>query len=231
MKFISYFDCDSLRDLNFYKLLVLVICLVLIYFIVEPEKIKYTSTVGALVVSCSLVYIWIVCISREFPSASQAKLWDFTYFPNLVGAQVYSLEGFTTLLCVRSTMKNRSQANIVVYVVMGCAIVFFSLNGALLANSFYSPKTISFFYFKKDVLIRVLEALFYLIIPTLLIIVLLATLTTLEAIPWVRSLLTIHSGTDALSIKKIKIFRMAMTSLIVLPGFFGRVDQILMNTR
>lgn len=221
MKLISLFDRDVFRDLGFYKLVVFAICLILVFFIVEPEKIKYTSTVGATVVFASLVYIWITCFSRGFAPAAQARRWDPAFFPNLVGAQVYSLEGFTTLLCVRSTMKSPAQANRVVYVVMGFAVCFFSLNGALLANSFYSPKTISFFYFKNDVVIRIMEALFYLIIPSLLIIVLLATLTTIEAVPWVRSLLTIHPRTKALSTTKIKVFRMAMTSLIVLPSLFG----------
>ena len=218
----DFFDNDLFRDISFYKTLILIVCLLLIFFIVEPEKLKYTSFIGSGSMLISLLYIWSLCGSLKFPNASGQKVWDFSAFPQLFGSQLYSLECISSLMCVRSTMKDKKQANKMVVIIMSLGSAFFVINGLLISFSFYSPKSITFFYFRHNALISVFEILYYLTVPTQLIIILLSNLTLLEEISWVRSLLVSKSNPGDLSMTKLRIFRMSITMIIIFFSLFGK---------
>lgn len=226
-KLIPFFDSDTFRDLGFYKIIVLAVCLAFVFFLVEPEKIKYTSMVGAAVLLVALLYMWFICLGRGFEASAQAKTADLHYFPQLFGSQIYAIECISNLMCVRSTMKNRGRANSVIVSVIALGAVLFTVNGSLLSLSFWAPKSIAFFYFEDNRLMQAFEICFYLTIPTLLVICLIATSNMVEEIPCVRYFLKASVKHDFLSIHKVKVFRLSITTLVLVICLFGSLHWVL----
>ena len=222
----SYFDNDILRDLTFYKLLVIVISLFLVLIILQPEKLKYTSYFGAAALIISILYTWFQCSLTGFPNLNNTIAFDFAGFAPLVGSQLYSVESIATLFCVRSTMKQRSKASkMVIYVISLCGIVFM-LNGLFMYFSFYSPKNLSFFYFEQTNIMMVCIITFYLMAPTVVIVTLLANLTMLEEITAVKRLLLLPDSNEAMDTRKVLIFRLSVTMILLLTLFIGRYSSL-----
>ena len=226
LNFGSFFDNDTLRDLSFYKFLVVILMLVLVLFIIQPEKLKYTSYVGAFIMLAILFYCWIESFSRGFPNFPNTILFDFNGFAPLIGAQLYSLESIASLFCVRSTMKRRSQATkMVVYVNVVCG-GFFVLNGLFMYFSFFSSKNLTFFYFEQNSFLNMLIVAFYLTMPTMVIVTMLANLTMLEEITFVKRLLLLPDSKGEMDTFKILIFRLSVAMIMMFFIFLGIIFYI-----
>lgn len=75
-----------------------------------------------------------------------------------------------------------------------------------------------FFYYSSNVFVFVLEVIFYLNIPTLLIIFLLTAMLNIESIPFFAKRLRDNKNKSILG--RIYLFRVFGTIVLLLPGFF-----------
>ena len=225
----SHFDNETLRDLTFYKFLVIILILVLVIFILQPEKLKYTSYFGGIALVVSIFYTWIQCFIGGFSNLPNTVLFDFRGFAPLIGSQLYSLESIASLFCVRSTMKRRSEASkMVVYVNSICGMMFI-LNGLFMYFSFFSPKNLSFFYFEHNTLMSVLTVAFYLTMPTVVIATLLSNLTMLEEIAAIKRLLLLNDSKVEMDTFKILIFRLSVAMIMLFFLFLGIIFYIIVD--
>lgn len=94
-------------------------------------------------------------------------------------------------------------------------IVFSSVN---YNQSFNEGQNLPFFYFKNDIFIFCIETLFYLNIPSAILIFMLSFCLTLESIPWVFS--KMKGDNNKIRYKTILIFRSILAFLVLSIGLF-----------
>jgi hypothetical protein len=199
----------------------MVVTVVLIGFILEPEKMKWLSYCGFVGLIITTVYIFFIYFRSGFPNYSNVTSFNIKGFSKLVGAQLYSLESIGVLVCIRSTMKNKNDSHKMVSYVMTVVWICYSLIGVLSYFSNFSPKTLVFFYFPGNIFIKISIFIFYITIFSGIIPVLIANLMVLEEISTVRKYLVLNQKTNDLDAKKLLIFRVSISILIILPIFFS----------
>ena len=75
------------EDIDYYKFFTIVVFLIILLFLVEPEKLKYMSYFGTVVLISALFVMWILNLDIFLKSHKKQK-WDFynfNYLPGLVG--------------------------------------------------------------------------------------------------------------------------------------------------
>lgn len=172
-----------------------------------------------------LVYMWGKALSRGFPNFENVPLADIAKFPPIMASQTYSLESIGTLMCVRSTMRRRSQTTKMIVLVMVIGTLLFMTNGFLFSSSFYSPKNLSFLYFPEDKVVKVLEILFYLLTPSTIIINLITNLTMLEEVQVIKDALKSTDDETDFDIPRLFLFRVSVVVVLFFPLLFGRPHQ------
>lgn len=215
------FDSDTFRDLTFYKLCFILINIILIILILEPEKMKWLSYLGFFGLIISTIYIFVIYLDSGFPNSDYVTAINFKGFATLVGSQLYSIESIGTLVCIRSTMQKKSHSHKMVVQVMSVVCICFSLMGVLTYLSNFSAKTLAFFYFPGNIFIEALIFIFYITLFSVIIPVQIANLMMLEEIRIIKKHLILKYTTDDLDTAKVLVFRVCMTLLVLLPIFFG----------
>ena len=177
---------------------------------------------GVAILFIVLLYMWGKNISNGFPNIPNAKFADWKNFPPAVGSQFYALESIGTLMCVRSTMQRRSQINKVVLIVMVVAGFIFVTTGVLFYLSFPSAKSMTFWYFPDDNVVRVLEIIFYFLAPSSIIINHMSNLCLIEEIEFVKNLIRSDEDQDDYDITRLYIFRLSVTMIMLFPTLFSK---------
>ena len=75
------------EDIDYYKFFTIVVFLIILLFLVEPEKLKYMSYFGTVVLISALFVMWILNLDI-FLKLHKKQKWDFynfNYLPGLVG--------------------------------------------------------------------------------------------------------------------------------------------------
>jgi hypothetical protein len=170
--------------------------------------------------------MWGKNLSNGFPNIKNVKVADMANFPPSIASQTYALESIGTLMCVRSTMKRRSQTINMIIAVMLVGGGLFIVNGLLFYFSFYSPKNLPFWYYPTDQVVRTLEILFYLLTPTTIIINQISNLCMLEEIQMVKDAIKSEEDEDDFDIKRLYIFRISVVVLVIFPLLFGKIFNI-----
>lgn len=113
------------------KLLVIMLFLVLVSVIIQPERLRYPAYIAVLIVIFSLLYMWILnisyTISNDIPK--ELEYANISNLANLVGSLLYSFKSVGIIFGVRATLKHRYQINKILYITYGLVIVLFSING------------------------------------------------------------------------------------------------------
>ena len=169
----------------------------------------------------ALIYMYGRCIGLGFRNAKNVIFADFLNFPPIVSSQFYALESIGTLMCVRSTMKRRSQAKQVITATMLVGGGLFVLNGIMFYLSFYSPKELPFWYFAGEPVVRGLEILFYCFCPSTVIINHVANLCILEEISFVKKAIRSEIDEEDYDYFRLFVFRLSATIICFFPMFFG----------
>lgn len=167
--------------------------------------------------------MWGKNLSTGFPNSPNTKLFDFKHFAPIIGSQLYSLESIGTLMCVRSTMKRRSQIEGVVLGVMSLASLFFILNGITFYFANYSSKSLTYFYYTSDKFVRIMEILFYLLTPSSIIINHMSNLCLVEEISFIKNILKSKIDENDFDISKLYVFRICLTTILIFPFFFSNL--------
>lgn len=215
------FTNDLFRDLSLYKLCFIIITVVLIVLILEPERMKWLSYLGFFGLVITTLYIFSIYLDSGFPNAHNVTAFNMKGFATLVGSQLYSLESIGTLVCIRSTMQKKSQSAKMVLYVMTLVGICFSMIGLLSYISNFSAKTLAFFYFPGNVFIKISIFIFYITVFSVIIPVQIANLMMLEEIKKIKKYLILKYTTDDLDTAKVLVFRVCITTIILLPIFFG----------
>ena len=165
--------------------------------------------------------MWGKNLSNGFPNIHNIKFGDMANFPPGIASQTYALESIGTLMCVRSTMKRRSQTGSMIIAVMGVGGALFVLNGLSFYFSFYSPKSLPFWYYPTDKVVKTLEILFYLLTPSTIIINQISNLCMLEELQIVKDAIKCEEVEDDFDIKRLYIFRLSVVVILLFPLLFG----------
>jgi hypothetical protein len=166
--------------------------------------------------------MWGKNLSNGFPNWDNIKFGDMANFPPAIASQTYALESIGTLMCVRSTMKRRSQTGKMIIAVMGVGGALFILNGLSFYFSFYSPKSLPFWYYRTDKVVRTLEILFYLLTPSTIIINQISNLCMLEELKIVKDAIKCEDDEDDFDIKRLYIFRISVCVILLFPLLWGK---------
>lgn len=186
---------------------------------------QYPSFIGVGLLFVCLLYMWGKNISLGFQNSPNTITADIWKFPPAMGSQTHSLESIGTLMCVRSTMKRRSQTTRMIISVMTVGGLTFIINGLMFYFSFFSPKTLPFLYYRTDDVVKVLEILFYLLTPTAIIINQLSNLCMLEEIAIVKNALKSEDDEEDFDITRLYLFRLAVVVISITPLLFGRYSN------
>ena len=160
-------------------------------------------------------------MSAGFPNFHNMKFADFSEFSPGVASQTYALESIGTLMCVRSTMKRRSQTKSMIYAVMIVGGALFVFNGLIFYMSFFSPKSLPFWYYTTNQFVKTLEIMFYVLTPSTIIINQMSNLCMLEEIQFVKDAIKCEHDEDDFDIKRLYIFRISVVVLLLTPLLTG----------
>lgn len=172
-------------------------------------------------------------MSSGFPNFSNMKFADFSEFSPGVASQTYALESIGTLMCVRSTMKRRSQTKSMIYAVMIVGGALFIFNGIIFYMSFYSPKSLPFWYYTHNKFVKTLEIMFYVLTPTTIIINQMSNLCMLEELQIVKNAIKCEHDEEDFDIKRLYIFRISVVILLMIPLMIGdliRSQRVLLDS-
>lgn len=130
-EFSQYASADFFKGIFFYKIVVVLLFLILLLFILEPEKLKYPSFFGAIVLILALILMWSDNLKIAIDNKKEVVFdyINFTNLPDLVGNQLYALESIASVFTVRATMKKRSQMKTSLFLSYFLCCILFSLNG------------------------------------------------------------------------------------------------------
>ena len=229
---IDSFETPMIQELHFYKLIVLIIMLLLVFFIILPENLKYPSYVGTVALIVVIFYFVMRNTQTGFPNFENVVAFNFLGAPSLIGSQLYSLESIGTLFTVRSTMKEKKVLKYLLPLFFLFIVGFFISQGLSFYFAFPSSRYIGFIYYREDTLIDILEFIFYLTCPTRAIIVLIANLTMLEEMDIFRKLIVSPNDPTAIDYKKVTVFRIVCSSIIlsfIFLGNFGCMYSLIKN--
>ena len=104
---------------------------------------------------------------------------------------------------------------------MGVGGALFILNGLSFYLSFYSPKSLPFWYYPTDKVVKTLEILFYLLTPSTIIINQISNLCMLEELQIVKDALKCEDDEDDFDIKRLYIFRISVVVILLFPLLWG----------
>jgi hypothetical protein len=166
--------------------------------------------------------MWGKNISQGFPNIPNVPIANINKFPPILASQTYSLESIGTLMCVRSTMRRRSQTTKMIVFVMGIGGSLFIINGILFSFSMYSPKDLPFLYYPSNGIVKTLEILFYLLTPSTIIINQLTNLTMLEEITFIKDIIKSKDDEEDYDLFKLYVFRISVVVIFMFPLLFGK---------
>ena len=120
-----------LHDSEFFKVIIIIVFIILLVFILEPEMIKYPSYVAAFVLLLATVTMWIMSLVQYIKNSEPKNYNDFSIlnFPALIGNQLYAFESIGTLFTVRSTLANRTDMHKVLAYTFVLIFSLFAING------------------------------------------------------------------------------------------------------
>lgn len=103
----------------------MVLCLIVI---IEPEKLRYPSYFGVLVLVLCLLSFWYKngITYKQLENKPKIPLFLFSGLDNFIGNQLYALEAIGTLFTVRSTLKKRKNMQFVLhfsFVLIFCLLI------------------------------------------------------------------------------------------------------------
>lgn len=208
-------------NLNFYKLCVFLVILLLIFVIVLPENLKYAGFIGSLVMIILMFYFIVknfMMGNLYFPKAEPII---FDGVPSFIGNQLYSFEYIGTLLTTRSTMKDKSKMKSILIIFGIFIFVITTLLGFSFYFNFEFGESIVFHYYLNDPVVQVIEILFYLTCFIIIILVLISNFMMIENIKFVKNFLKSSTNNTSININKVIIFRLLFGSLLCSIIFFG----------
>lgn len=215
------------QDLNFYKIIVFLIILALVFLIILPENLKYPGIFGTVVMLGIISYF----IVRNFMSGNllfpKTEPIIFEGIPSFIGNQLYSFESIGGLLTIRSTMKEKHKMKYLLCVSGIFIALIFSLLGLSFYLNFESPQNMVFFYFPKDSTVQFLEIVFYISCPTRIIMMLVSNFLMLEDINVIKRMLTSPVDNFSIDYYKVMIFRLFSASVLCSFMFFGKLVNLL----
>ena len=206
------------------KFMIIIMLLFLLIVIIEPEKIKFIFASSLFVLLLAECTIWALSIRQfEYYPQKQAN-WD--YLPFLISYQIYSFEGVSTLFTIRSSMADPRK--MVRIIPQGFAIigVLYVVNALVFLLCFGDRrlKVISFYYYSGHPFVTLLEASYYIINLSNLVLYLISNCIQVEEIPYVKHLLSKSVGQTSRA--KLVLFRVGFC-LPMLAFVFVVDDEVL----
>lgn len=218
---VENFDSPLLRDISFYKTLVILMTLLLVFFIVQPENLRYPAYLGAFFTVSSVLFMLFLNLDIGMINANNMKAYDFVHFFPLVGSQMYSMESIGVLMTVRSAMKRRSQAKQMILYTMVVIFFLFVLNGLSFYWAHLSPKDFGFFYFSGNMFMYIWQICFYVTQPSTYIISVITMMIILEEIGSIREKLALEGDIEDLDVWKVRIFRTSVAMILLFIVYIG----------
>lgn len=209
------------RDLSFYKIIFIFIILILVFVIIEPENIRYLSYIGTTILVLSILSMLYYNLELNGLNTPYMKAYDFSHFFPFVGSQMFGIESIGLLITVRSTMKRRSQApKMILYSMIGIFFMFV-INGLSFYSAHLSAKDFSFFYFPKNVYLKILEIGFYITTPSTFMTSIITMMMILEEISYIRKFLLMDYSDTKMDPWKVRVFRTSVMTILLFVCFFG----------
>lgn len=122
---------ESLHEIEFFKLMTILVILVILVVILEPEKIKYPSYVAGFILIVATALMWILSYVQLYKNTEKKHydLFSFPDFPAVIGNQLYAFESIGTLFTVRSTLAKRNDMHKVLWLTFILIFTLFATNG------------------------------------------------------------------------------------------------------
>ena len=220
---VENFDNPLFRDLSFYKTLIILVTLVLVFFIVQPENLRYPAYFGAFFTVLSVAAMLFLNLNIGAVNAPNMVPFDFKHFFPFVGSQMYSMESVGVLVTVRSAMKRRSRAPKMIIYTMVLIFILFVSSGLSFYWGHLSQKDMGFFYFAGNRFMYVLQICFYLTTPSTYIISVITMMIMLEEISWIRDKLTLEENPTDLDVRKLRVFRTAVMTILLFAVYLSNI--------
>ena len=125
-----------IENIFFYKLITILIFLIIIYFILEPEKLKYPSYIGFIIYILALLIMWYYNFKLKKTKNININFINIKTIPFFIGNNLYSIESIGTIFTIRATMRKRSQMKKVVIFSYFIFFILICINGISFLNVF-----------------------------------------------------------------------------------------------
>ena len=109
------------------KLLTILVFIVIILLVVEPEKIRFTSLVSAIMFLIPILFLFYFTIQKGVTEGFKGDLayTDRTYYINYISTLFYGLEVIIFVFTIRSTLRVRKDmTKVILYKIPICTAVF-----------------------------------------------------------------------------------------------------------